>query len=88
MAGSRRRGGSPRARTRVSANGDPCQDGFWSLNQTALQWAAAAARQPYSMGLGPTVLSTAVATDATRARITASASDAAYGTNGSGRPAP
>jgi len=65
-----------------------CQDSFWALNSGALHYAAAAARQPYTMSLGPTVLTAEVrTTSATRAAVEALADDGAYGQDGVGRPA-
>ncbi|MBA3524549.1 MAG: hypothetical protein H0T85_08370 [Geodermatophilaceae bacterium] len=64
-----------------------CQDGFWDLNGPAIDYAARAATHPYTMGLGPTILTAGISsTDPTRATITATANDGAYGTNGVRRP--
>jgi hypothetical protein len=66
---------------------------FWPLNRPALLYAAKAARQPYTMGQGPTTGNVAVSsgTVAQGASVTlsANANDAAYGTSGgTGRPNP
>lgn len=64
-----------------------CQDMFWALNDDALLYGVAAARQPYTMALGPTLTgATATPSGANRAVVAATANDAAYGQNGVGRP--
>ena len=65
-----------------------CQDGFWDLNKDAFLYAARSAQQPYVMGLGPNpVQAKSKNSSATKAVITATADDDAYGTVGVGRPA-
>ena len=69
-----------------------CQDSlFWNLNWRAFLYEAKIARQPYSLGLGPTV-STAVAIVVTPAGnpavITATISSNLLGNNGFDRPSP
>ena len=65
-----------------------CQDAFWDLNREAFLYAARVAQQPYTMGLGPNpVQAKSKNKSATKAKITATADDDAYGTVGVGRPA-
>ena len=63
------------------------QDGFWNANREAFLYAARVAQQPYVMGLGPTVLEAKSKNKGlTKAKITATADDDAYGNVGVGRP--
>lgn len=64
-----------------------CQDTFWDLNREAILYAANAAQQPYTQGMGPTITQARSRLDAGRVKITGTADDGAYGTSGVGRPA-
>lgn len=65
-----------------------CQDALWNLDKPMLLYAASAAQQPYAMTLGPTMTAaTAKAARHSRATITGTGNDDAYGHSGVGRPA-
>ena len=56
-------------------------------NLPGLFYDAAAARTPYKLSLGPTVLTAKAQASAGSVKVTATADDNAYGTSGVGRPA-
>lgn len=65
-----------------------CQDAFWDLNRPGILYAAAAAQQPYTQALGPTIVASKARLNARgKVKISGTADDDAYGTNGVGRPA-
>ncbi len=69
-----------------------CQDStFWPLNREAFLYAAKAARQPYTLSLGPTPISPALSaltvTVGSPVTVTVRLRDDAYGNTGVGRPA-
>ena len=67
-----------------------CQDRFWELNKPAFIYAAKVAQQPFTLALGPSVISPSlnIATAITNAPVILSAkvSDDVYGDYGYGRP--
>jgi hypothetical protein len=64
-----------------------CMDSYESNNLPGLFYDAAAARTPYELSLGPTILSVNAKASGGAVKVTATADDDAYGTNGFGRPA-
>ena len=65
-----------------------CQDAFWDLNRDAILYAAGAIQQPYVMGLGPTTSNAKAKNKGdSKARVTATSADDAYGSFGVGIPA-
>lgn len=64
-----------------------CMDAYEATNLPGLMYDAAAARTPYQLSFGPTVLSVKTKASGGSAVVTAKADDNAYGTSGVGRPA-
>lgn len=64
-----------------------CMDAYETTNLPGLFYDAAAARRPYKLSLGPTVLTAKAALASGSVTVTATADDAAFGTTGVGRPA-
>ena len=64
-----------------------CMDAYETNNLPGLFYDAAAARTPYKLSFGPTVLSAKARLARAKVTVTASADDDAYGTGGVGRPA-
>lgn len=69
-----------------------CQDRFWALNQPAFMYAAKAARQPFTLPLGPSVISPSLSAPFVPPNgvvtLSATVSDDAYGDDGFNRPDP
>jgi hypothetical protein len=63
-----------------------CMDEYEANDLPGLFYDAAAARQPYKLSLGPTVLSVSAKASGGSVKVTANADDGAYGTSGIGRP--
>jgi hypothetical protein len=63
-----------------------CMDSFAKRYLPGLLYTAAAAREPYKLSLGPTVLSVAAKDSGSSVTVTAKADDDAFGSNGVGRP--
>ena len=64
-----------------------CMTAYEANNLPGLFYDAAAARTPYKLSLGPTVLTAKVQASGGSVKVTATADDNAYGTSGVGRPA-
>ena len=64
-----------------------CMDAYEANNLPGLYYDAAAARTPYQLSLGPTVLNVKAKAASGSVTVTATADDNAYGSNGAGRPA-
>lgn len=64
-----------------------CQDTFWDLNRAAILYAANAAQQPYTQGMGPTITEAKSRLDGAKVKVMGTADDDAYGTSGVDRPA-
>ena len=66
-----------------------CMDSFAARYMPGLVYTAAAARTPYRLSLGPTIVSARTGTPSGAAvTVTATADDDAYGASGIGRPTP
>lgn len=63
-----------------------CMDQYQSTNLPGLFYAAAAARTPYKLSLGPTITAASSKAGSDGVDIKATADDDAYGTSGVGRP--
>lgn len=63
-----------------------CMDAYEATNLPGLMYDAAAARTPYKLSLGPTVLETSVKPYRDAFKVRAQASDDAFGSSGVGRP--
>lgn len=63
-----------------------CMDAYEENNLPGLYYDAAAARTPYKLGLGPTVLKATAKDSGDKVTVTATADDDAYGNTGVGRP--
>lgn len=63
-----------------------CMNSYENTNLPGLVYSAGAARTPYRLSLGPTILSVKAKTDGADAKVTATADDNAYGASGVGRP--
>lgn len=63
-----------------------CMDAYETNNLPGLFYDAAAARRPYKLSLGPTVLTAKAALATGAVTVTATADDAAFGSSGVGRP--
>lgn len=64
-----------------------CMNAYEHTNLPGLMYDAAAARTPYQLSLGPTILVAKTKASADSVKVTAKADDNAYGTSGVGRPA-
>lgn len=64
-----------------------CMNAYEANNLPGLNYDAAAARTPYKLALGPTVLSVTAKASGGSVKVTANPSDAAYGSSGVGKPA-
>jgi hypothetical protein len=64
-----------------------CMDAYEKNNLPGLYYDAAAARTPYKLALGPTVLRVSAKGSGGRVTVTATADDDAFGNSGVGRPA-
>jgi carboxypeptidase T len=63
-----------------------CMDGFAATYLPGLVYTAGAARMPYKLSLGPTVLSATAKAAGSSVTVTAKADDDAFGASGFGRP--
>jgi hypothetical protein len=63
-----------------------CMDDYEANNLPGLFYDAAAARTPYKLALGPTVLKASAKAKGGKVTVTATADDDAFGTAGVGRP--
>jgi carboxypeptidase T len=63
-----------------------CMDDYEKNNLPGLYYDAAAARTPYKLGLGPTVVKVSAKGSGGKVTVTATADDNAYGSSGVGRP--
>jgi hypothetical protein len=64
-----------------------CMDAYEKNNLPGLYYDAAAARTPYKLALGPTMLEVSAKGSGAKVTVTATADDDAYGNSGVGRPA-
>lgn len=64
-----------------------CMDDYEKNNLPGLYYDAAAARTPYKLALGPTVLKVSAKGSGSNVTVTATADDDAFGASGVGRPA-
>jgi len=64
-----------------------CQETFWDLNRDAILYGMTAAQQPYTQGLGPTIIEAESVLDGDTVSITGTADDDAYGSSGVEQPA-